>query len=269
MLKHLSLLCALFLSVNLKSQTTCIPNDTVTSVVYPGPEINGVGGIDKVACKGQPFNFVWTINIPSTITISGITASLDSVVVPQANGIKNLPSALSYVCNPPNCVFAANIKGCIGVSGVVANTVPAVDVELLIATTIYAKGFGGIPISTPFELPNPNVTGPGKYILRVREANDPACTVGADEEALYVASVQMSPVPANQHLKVEIEARISGDYQMLVTDAQGRLMMQSTLALGQGANTTSIEVSGWATGIYQLVLVKDGNYISRRFQVAD
>lgn len=269
MLKHLFLFCSLCLSTYGMSQTLCTPNDTVTTVVYPAPEENGVGGIDKIACKGQPFDFVWTINIPSTITFSGLTAGLDSVVVQQTNGVKNLPAALTYACNPPNCVFAANTKGCIGITGMVDNSVAAGDIELLIATVIHAKAFGGIPVTQPFDLPDPNVTGAGKYFLRVREANDPACSVGTDEQALYISTIQMSPVPATNNLQVELNARIAGDYQMYVIDAQGRFMVQNTLALGQGANTTSVAVTGWASGNYQLVLVKDGHYISRRFQVAE
>jgi hypothetical protein len=179
-LRITTLLMLVCFTVQLQAQTPCLPNDTVTTVIFPAPEVNGVGGIQQVACVGKPFNFTWTFNIPSQISISGLTAQLDSAVAATTGAVKNLPAGLSYSCNPPNCTFKANAKGCIGVTGSIpANATAPADIELLIGVKIFAKAFGGIPISQDFNLPDAAVTGSGKYILRVRPANDAACTVGA------------------------------------------------------------------------------------------
>jgi hypothetical protein len=252
----------------LQAQTPCIPNDTSTAIVFPGPEINGVGGIAQIACVGKPYNFTWTFNIPPQTTISGFTIQLDSVSAATTGAVKNLPANLGYSCNPPNCVFKANVKGCIGIAGTVAasNPVPS-DLDLLIAVKVHGKAFGGIPVTQDLNVPDPAITGAGKYTMRVRAANDPLCTVGAYEQQSAVTGISLSPVPAVDQLTISLDVLETGAYQMWVLDATGRQLESRVLDLTQGENQTSIDASQYAAGMYRLVFVKDGLFASETFVV--
>jgi hypothetical protein len=245
----------------------CMPNDTVTTTVYPSPEVTpGVGGIGEVACIGQPFNFVWTFNIPNQFTASGITAGLDSIVIATAGAVKNLPGNLSYSCNPPNCIFKAFTKGCIELSGSVVPSIPVGDIELLIAVMIHGKAFGQ-PLVVPADIPNPAITGPGKYILRVRDANSVECTVSTNDFD-FLNSVKMSPVPASQYLNLEVDAIVGGDYQLQVTNTLGQVLNQKIVALSSGSNTMELDLSNMQNGSYQLTLSKEGHVVAYPFVVA-
>jgi hypothetical protein len=260
-------LIAMILCNTASAQTPCVPNDTVTTTIYPGPEVNGVGGIKQVACLGKPFNFTWTINIPTEAKIGAFDVKLDSVIVAKTDAVKNLPAGLTYSCNPPNCVFKATKLGCIGITGTVANNVAAPDsMDLQIAVTVSGKVFGA-PLSLPYTLPDPAVTGPGIYKMRVRPANSVACTVGAYEQGTTISSVKMSPVPALDQVSVQLEAIETGTYQLVVIDATGRTLSSNTLELSIGENTTNIDVTHYASGSYKLLIVRNGRFASETFVV--
>jgi Secretion system C-terminal sorting domain len=268
MFKHIFILCAMILvaAPSFAQATLCVPNDTVTTIVYPAPEINGTGGIKKIACKGTPFNFTWTFNIPPTINVNGISANLDSVNVATTGAVLNLPANLNYSCNPPNCVFKANQKGCIGIKGNLSSTIPASDIELSIAVMINAKLFGA-PLSIPFNIPDPALTGAGKYILRVREPNDPLCTVGVDDQEAVLSSLQMSPVPALDYVQITLEAPTAGAYQIHVLDSKGQEVYANNLALTTGINQTELDVTQYPAGAYQLMISRGGSFIAKSFVV--
>ena len=248
------------------AQTPCMPNDTVTTVVYPAPELDSMGGIRTIACKGKPFDFTWTFNIPPTFTTNGLTANLDSVVIATTGAVSNLPADLTYSCNPPNCIFKANLKGCIGITGVVSPSAPVGDLELKIAVLLYGKIFGA-PLTAPFNIPDPALTGNGKYILRVRESSDPLCSVGTRDPFAAISDIKMSPVPATNTLRVDLDVQEQGEYQLHIINAQGQLVNSSILTMSVGANVTEIDVTTLPSGNFQLLILKDGQFTARRFVV--
>ena len=70
----------------------------------------------RPACLGQPYNQSVTVFVPAQF--SGF--NIDSVAVALTGAISNLPTGVTYVCDPPSCRFRPQTLGCIRLTGTVA-----------------------------------------------------------------------------------------------------------------------------------------------------
>ncbi|MEP7269816.1 MAG: hypothetical protein ABI844_19525, partial [Saprospiraceae bacterium] len=100
----------------------CIPNPLYkdsTAGIYPRPynDSTKTGGIDRVACIDEDFEFPLTVNIPDmvTVTLAGapITLSLESAKLDTVKAVKGLPVGIKYYCNPATCEMKKNTLGCV------------------------------------------------------------------------------------------------------------------------------------------------------------
>ena len=98
---------------------TCVPDPMYADsigFVFPPPYdsiLNPEGGIPQPACIGKSFEFVWTIDVPTDVTVFGFPVQLDQLSLATNGAVTNLPKGVTYVCNPPNCVFKVNEPGCV------------------------------------------------------------------------------------------------------------------------------------------------------------
>lgn len=88
----------------------CSPNPMLTgNLLYPDTNSNL-----KRAYYGIAYNDVLQMNVPSDTTIAGFPAQITSMTI---LGIDNLPTGISWACNPTNNIINGGSAGCILFSG--------------------------------------------------------------------------------------------------------------------------------------------------------
>ncbi|MEO6759756.1 MAG: hypothetical protein ABIO24_09910, partial [Saprospiraceae bacterium] len=118
-------------------------NDTVPNPVY---------GL-AVACIGQPYLQSITVKIPQTFTTGGFTIIINKVTASTTGAVTGLPTGITYICDPPNCVFNANTLGCILLYGTPSNPAEAPDTTELKINVILDGTVFGQPLMYPLKFP--------------------------------------------------------------------------------------------------------------------
>ncbi|MDX1939339.1 MAG: T9SS type A sorting domain-containing protein [Saprospiraceae bacterium] len=199
----------------------------------------------REACIGTLYNQSVTINVPSNITVSGITVPVSNVSIATSGAINNLPVGTTYTCDPPNCVFNANTIGCILLRGTptAANTAPD-TLDLRINATV-STPFGPLPIEFPGNQAAPN----DHYYLILKPMG--TCNVSSTAEANSLFSqVQMMPNPFTAQTTLEVEALEAGNYRFEVFDLLGKRMHSQNVQLQEGINQFNYDGSVLPKGIY-------------------
>ena len=270
MLKKLTLMavCGLYL-IALKAQTpACTPNKLYqdsTSGVYPSPRTssNPNGGINKAACLSTAYNFTFTIKVDTTITVSGVTLSLDSVTLATSGAIQGLPGGLSYACNPPNCVFKKKTIGCAIIQGIIADTDKVKDYPLII-TGKACVGFLGCVTQT---FGGPNSAFPGDYTITVLPKGSSKCTTPTEEVRQLVTGLKVQPNPASEAIRISFNVQQAGEYIFRIVNLMGANVIENKTVFVAGENELSLNIPQLNNGLYFYSLSKDNQTISEKFVV--
>ena len=230
---------------------TCTPDPSYQDSavgVYPLPydeDTNPDGGIDKSACIGHPYQFVFQIVVPDTLDFSGSKFPLDKMVLDTGNAISNLPAGLDYACNPSNCVFENGTVGCLVIYGTVINSAPTGDYDLTIMGTLYTSF---IPI--PFTFPDPALY-PGKYTITVEPENGTTCYKVSTSEARsdnYFADVH--PNPLSQTGTMVIFSKRAADIEISLKGVNGAEYQLMNTKVFEGKNEVKLDISDIPNGVY-------------------
>ena len=228
------IICCFFVSALSAQTLNCVPNvqyKDSTSGVYPppfDPVAYPKGGIDKPACIGKPYDFVFTIKVDSVIKVFGTSIRLDSVVLAKTGAVSNLPTGITYFCNPPSCVFVKKSTGCAILKG--TTTGPAGDYDLIITGKAHVELFPAQDITFPGAIAS------GKYTLKVVPANNSACTTSTVFAADEIASMTNAPNPAQLSTVINIESATSGVYDFSVSNVMGQTVFNTHLSIQAGSN---------------------------------
>ncbi len=90
------------------------------------------------------------------------------------------------------------------------------------------------------------------------------------QEALKVTGIdqfKVQPNPANTYFSVSLENKRAGEAVFELMDFTGKLVRQETWYLQQGANTFAKDISGLSTGIYTVIIRKNGTLLTRKIVV--
>ena len=230
----------------------CEPNQMYADSavgVYPPPfsENRPDGGIPNEACINQPYEFTLTFKVPESISIF----TLDSIVVAPSGAVSGLPEGLSYSCNPPNCVFTPTEElGCVLVFGTPTNPADVGETNLTVATTSYVN------IVDPLQIVFPDNTGTvpnadGEYILVVNEEGSAACNTTSTDDLLQTnIQVLNAPNPFSYFTNIQVDSRVSGEFQLSVFDLTGKQLRQQDIFLTEGENQIEFDGSDLANGMY-------------------
>ena len=257
--------CCFFAVVAQAQTPVCTPNVLYTDSavgVYPRPYIAGdpySKGIEKPACIGKPYSFVWTLKVPDSVPIAGLgTFPLDSASLTLTGAISGLPTGITYACNPPNCTFKKKTIGCVLLSG----TPPAInavkDYNLVITVKVYTI------IATNITFPG--AIAPGEYILKLLAANNALCTT-ATTDLSEVSQMQAVPNPTNGKTAILIESNVSDKFTFTVTDLLGRTVYEVPLSIQSGANAVEFDASHLPNGVYIYTLSKGSRVQSNKLIV--
>lgn len=270
-------LCTQFLN----AQTPACQPDSVrykdsSSGVYPLPYIPVTrtnAGIDKPACIGKAYSFVWTVKMGDTISVPNplapgttIAAPVDSVTLAKTAAIQGLPPGITYACNPPNCVFKKKTNGCVALSGTPLATDTVKTYPLIITAKAYPGGIYGTFFPNGYEGTLPGSFAEGKYDLILYAANDSRCRV-ATKDLTEVTGMVATPNPTNGKTTIYIESTISDKFEFTVTDLLGRQVQTRPLSIQAGQNSFDLDLTGLPNGVYIYNLTKGSRVMSNKLIV--
>lgn len=207
------------------------------------------------ACIGEDYLQSITLNVPISITLSGVDLPVSSFSIPTSSGISNYPSGLLYSCDPPNCVFAAGTLGCIQLYKIPDESNAAPDTLDLSFNAVVNTSLGPIPI----ELPGQVIPGSRLY-LPLSPAD--ACGMTSVVDHLYaINSVSVFPNPFSDHTLIEIQCKQAGNYQFEVFDLLGNNLHSETVILNQGYNQITYNGSDLISGTYSFFFRNNDNIL--------
>ncbi|MCP4120651.1 MAG: hypothetical protein GY751_02735, partial [Bacteroidetes bacterium] len=137
--------------------------------VYPlpyDPATNPDGGIDEIACIGQPYEFTFT-SVSDTFIFQGNTYVLDSFIL---TGVSGLPEGLDFACEPSNCTLYFGEMGCMSIYGTPTAANAPGEYPLTINGTAFLPGF-----TFNLTFPNPSIS-PGTYSITLEDPGSPNCS---------------------------------------------------------------------------------------------
>lgn len=260
MKKTLTSLFALFCALSLAAQT-CMRDSLIygtDTLLWPLPYTPDAPYYNlNDACINHPYNQSVSINVPA----SYMSFPLTNVNIPTSGAISNLPVGLTYVCDPPNCVFNANTLGCMLLYGTPTNANMAPDTLDLIITASVSTAFG-IPI--PVTLPGSVVPGSHYYlILKTQE-----CLVGNYEFGNQFTLLKNAPNPVVNQTVITAESLVAGDFQFEVFNLLGQRLYAQQLRLEEGRNEFTFDAGELANGAYFYTLGNRDGKALRRMMVA-
>lgn len=244
---------------------TCTPdpNAPMDEPIFPPPYVPDspfpCSGISDTAIIGQYFEFVQTVTVPESF--EGIP--LLNIIVPD-DAVANLPTGIDYACNPPDCIFDVNTQGCIVLYGTPDVAQPDVfDLEISVVITL--------PGPTPFPYQFPNDQVPGNFFMHVQNdcVDDCQCDpLSSVYELGQDISFLVQPNPSSGYALLQVESAVSGDYQLLLTDMLGRVLLQREINLLEGANTIELNGSDLPAGMYQVSISNGRSMVTRKLVLA-
>lgn len=226
-----------------------LPDTLIGVVPFPfDQELNPMGGINDTACVNEPFEFVFTLVVPSTFTFVGQQLPLNSIDLGAEGAISNLPAGLDYACNPPTCIFQADTTGCVVLYGTVSDTAGVYDLQI---AGIVRTAVADLPLS----FPNPAIA-PGNYFLHVKGEGECAPSSTRDLAALGVVA-SARPNPTSGFTQIAISSPISGNFDFVVNDLLGQQVHRKRIDVIAGENTFDFDGSNLAAGMY-IYTITDG-----------
>ena len=256
----------------------CVPDvkyKDSTSGVYPLPYVATTrpnGGINKAACLGKSYSFVWTVKVGDTITVPNplgggtVSVPVDSVLIAKTGAISGLPTGITYGCNPVNCTWKKKTDGCVFLSGTPALMDSIKTYPLVISGKAFPGGFYASLFPNGYDITFPGQIAEGSYDLKLYAANDTRCTTAA-QDLTEVSEMSAQPNPTNGRTTIKIESTISGRFEFSVTDLLGRRVETRPLSIQSGLNTFDLDVTSYSNGIYIYSLSKDSRVLSNKLIV--
>ena len=255
----LSAIAAQFISAqNCKRDSSILKIDTV--FISPKPTPPGSTAPTLLpACINQPYEQSITIKVPETFTFQGITLPLTNASIATTGAIINLPSGLTYKCDPPNCVFPAKTLGCVLIYGTPNKPSEAPKVfEPSINATVQTS-FGPIAITFPGPI------APGKYYMELRAAGN--CVSSAYDFGSPISSVKNTPNPFSGQTLIELESAKSGEFLFEVFNAVGQRIHHQQIQIVEGPNQFTFDAGDLDTGMYYYQIGNADGKVSRTLSV--
>lgn len=250
MTRFLTLLLFLGCSTFLTAQI-CSPSEIYqdsSAGVYPLPyhaESNPDGGITESACINEPYQFVFTIKIDSTLNVNGTDYDLDSLIV---TNVINMPVGFGYDCSTPNCTFVKNSTECAVIQGTATDENAPGDYSIEIEGTVYTN-VSGFPFSLPLSFPNP-LFAEGEYILTLKAQGEDCFVTGTVDLNEQIMGLRNVPNPFTGVTNISMTSLVSGDFEFGVYDVFGKQVHQQAIQLHEGQNTIEFNGNDLPAGLY-------------------
>jgi Secretion system C-terminal sorting domain len=286
-----SLVLAAFAAANVLAQA-CLPDNICVTQgvgIYPGPDsmdiaspANGLRSPLPCAVVGQPYNFTFTVVVPTSYNTGTLTLTIQKV---DLLSIQNRPPGINYSCNPAGtpavngtCTFpsSATVGRCVKLSG---TPTTAGLFDMVIKTKIYQSAFFSLNQSFPPVAGDPVQSIKGKYVLNViaQGATCPSlgyqregCTVGTENRSVKGnLSVSARPNPASGSMVFVVGSNnFTENAKFTVTDALGKVVAEQGLTLDAIENNIiDFSADMLPNGMYYYTIESNGDHVTQRFAV--
>lgn len=210
----------------------------------------------KPACINEPYNQSVTVFVPDTFTYLGFKVPIQSVSIALTGAISNLPTGLTYSCDPPNCTFNALSLGCILLYGTPspANNPDTFDLGISVRVRTL---LGEVPLVLPRDI-DPTY----HYYLILRPQGQ--CQVSTFDPDGPFSTLQILPNPTSGQTYIQAVSTRSGIFWVEVFDVYGQLAQRQQVLLLEGENRLDLDVSALSSGAYFIVLRDENTRAVRR-----
>lgn len=261
-------LCCIAGAFGLNAQT-CTPaqNFPMGAIAVPAswsPERLDAG-IRDTACINSYYEFTLSVRAPGSIpSLPGVT--INSIAIPAQNGVTNLPVGLSYVCNPPNCVFPRDSLSCVKVFGTPTDPGDIGQKDLTLLLTINTT-FGQLS-NIPY--PNEQLDPGGHYYLHVKAEGSSGCFIftSTSEETAQAFSVTARPNPTTGFMQISVQSAQSGLFDFQISDMTGRPVHRERVPLYAGENTLHYDGSMLPAGMYVYSLSNGSETVTHKLVIS-
>lgn len=261
----LLLLCAVAWSASSNAQM-CVRDSSIYGtniLVVPAPWTVDSPYINTLpACIGSFYAQSVTLNVPdsASVPILPFPIPINSISLSTSGAISGLPAGLTYLCDPPNCVFNKNTLGCLLIYGTPTSLADTFELSITISISS--------PISTlPIPVAFPGTVAPGsKYFIEVREAGQ--CASGTDDLSGRITSVKNAPNPFGDQTLIQIESNVDGEFQFDVFDLTGRRVHSQNVSIAIGSNQFTFEAGDLPNGAYYFTFGSDEGKVTRKMVIA-
>ncbi len=265
MKKTVLLLCAIVCLARAGAQT-CMPDSSIlgtNQIVSPAPWTPDFPFINTLpACIGEPYLQSVTFNVPDTAAIPNVPfpVPINSITVATTGAVENLPAGITYLCDPPNCVFQKNTLGCVLLYG--TPTGPTDTADLTINVKVSSPLFA-VPI--PLKFPA-DVAPSSHYYIVVKNMGE--CAVGTSDLSGQIASVKNVPNPFGDQTLISVESNVSGTFRFEVFDLTGRSIHHQNVNMLTGSNQFTFEAGELPNGAYYYTLGNADGRVSRMMVIS-
>jgi hypothetical protein len=90
-----------------------------------------------------------------------------------------------------------------------------------------------------------------------------------DENSVTLRDLNLFPNPVKDQLTVSFDLAKDADVSMMITDLQGKRMIQQEIKASQGKMNTTIDVSAYSPGMYLVHLVTTDGHLTKKFIVIE
>lgn len=238
--------------------SSVLQNDSVIITPRPYTDTYQVYALAE-ACIGQPYLQSFTLEVPASFTFQGIMLPITSASIATSGALTGQPTGITYLCDPPNCVFNAGTLGCILLYGTPTAANTPDTFSLTIAATIQTA-FAPVPITFP------GAVAPGNYYLILNAANN--CVSSSYDLNSQIVGIKNQPNPFGQQTTIEVESITAGDFQFEVFDLLGKRMHQQNIRLIEGTNQFTFDAGTLADGTYFYSLSNREGKVSKVMVIA-
>lgn len=212
---------------------TCTPDTQYTTTgFYPS--------VLPALCTNIPYNEAITVVIPTDSTVNFppfgvVTLTVDSVVV---NNVTDLPTGITYSCNPSNCSFVGGSTGCILLSGT-PTTSGTFGVDLDVSLYLNFAGNSVVFPATLVDTIQLNVNPELSGTINTTPAD---CGVANGTASVTVTS----PAPVEGYLwstgdtTASVSGLNGGSYTVTVSDTNG-CVRTFNVSIGQASSDLAID----------------------------
>jgi hypothetical protein len=204
-----------------------------------------------------PYEAVFQLNIPASVDVSGTTLE---VVHLKIDDIVGLPDGLSKDCNPSDCKYLKETKGCFRILGTAGSSVPAgaqIELELKASGKVKSGSIG-------IDLTNAQMSSViGEYTIIL-----PTASNLKTEELTGITNTTVYPNPANtENVYVEYNAKTSENTLISIIDVQGKEILNKQTKSWVGANKENLRVADLQSGVYFVKIQNSKGAITKKISI--
>lgn len=202
-----------------------------------------------LACINEPYNQSVTINVPTTYVLFGFSVPIVNVSIPTTNGVGDIPAGMTYLCDPPNCVFPGGTLGCILLYGTPDASNPAPDTADLSLTATVLTSLGPAQVTFPGDPSAPD----DHYYLIVNPTGQ-CQSSSVDDPGSPFSGLRAMPNPVSQMTTIDVYSTQTGSFQFEVFNLLGKRVHAETVQLFEGANQFAFDAANLPAGAYLYAL---------------